>query len=493
MQLQQTQQQILTYLLCDACPWHVQQRPQQAPKAHQRARTAHRAAAALVCNAVAGTATQSNKTPPGEQGKNQDHKLFDEAFITVRSGNGGRGEVAQNGKGKMVKNYKYKPGGNMSKMIWLPNGEPACGANGADCLLVADEGVDTLLHLHKRRMFAAPNGANGNPATGSSGPKTRHRGRPSTPPVIIPVPLGTVVKKKGTGRPLGELVHPGQQLLVARGGQGGLGVTSPAPIHRQHSAKRAERNEAAGAEDIPVEDTNWKVDAHGAPGEELSLHLLLRVVADIGIVGLPNAGKSSLLAAMTRAAPQVAAYPFTTLMPNLGVMGAGEAALGDAAPPVLVDLPGLIEGASQGRGLGRMFLRHLRRTRAILHVVDGAAEDPAWDYWCIRSELQLYNAEYCQRPHIVALNKMDLEDAHELRDDIHASIHKASQRMQDEAGDESGAAPAPPVAVLDVSAHSGEGLEQLSAAVRDLVGFVPVSSLLEDDLSLITDDGQLDW
>ncbi|KAK9836377.1 hypothetical protein WJX84_008093 [Apatococcus fuscideae] len=485
----QAQHKRLVSLLCDACPWRVHQRPNQAPKSGSKARTARKAATALVCRAAAA-AKAPKIHPAGGDAKNQDHKLFDEAFISVRSGNGGRGEIAESGKGKMVKNYKYKPGGNMSKQIWLPNGEPACGANGADCVLVADEGVDTLLHLHKRKQYVAPNGANGNPAMGSAGPKTRHRDRPSTLPVVIPVPLGTVVKRKGTGRPLGELMHPGQRLLVARGGQGGLGVTSPAPIHRQHSAKRAESLEAAGAEDIPVEDTNWKVDAQGGAGEELGLQLLLRVVADVGIVGLPNAGKSSLLAAMTRAAPQVASYPFTTLMPNLGVMGAGEATLDDAAPPVLVDLPGLIEGASQGRGLGRMFLRHLRRTQAILHVVDGAAEDPAWDYWCIRSELQLYNPEYCQRPHLVALNKMDLEDAHVLRDEIHASILTAAQRMQEAGAGESGAAPAAPVAILDVSAQSGEGIEQLAGAVRDLIGFVPASSMLDDDSSF---PSQLQW
>ncbi|KAF6265239.1 P-loop containing nucleoside triphosphate hydrolase protein [Scenedesmus sp. NREL 46B-D3] len=166
----------------------------------------------------------------------------------------------------------------------------------------------------------------------------------------------------------------------------------------------------SGGEVVAVEDVNWKEDAKGLPGRQLGLQLLLRVVADVGIVGFPNAGKSSLLAALTRASPEVAPYPFTTLMPNLGVMGgraAAAAAQGSSIQaPVLADLPGLIEGAHKGVGLGRMFLRHLRRTRLLLHVVDGAAADPGTDYLAVREELRLYNPDYAARPHIVALNKV---------------------------------------------------------------------------------------
>ena len=166
-----------------------------------------------------------------------------------------------------------------------------------------------------------------------------------------------------------------------------------------------------------MEDPNWKADSHGGAGEEKRVTLQLRVVADAGFVGLPNVGKSSLLACMTRARPEVAAYPFTTLMPNLGVMATGGEG-GDADEPqrsTLVDLPGLIEGAASGRGLGRMFLRHLARTRVLVHVVDAASENPAADFWAVREELRLYNAAYCARPCVVALNKLDLPDAAELR------------------------------------------------------------------------------
>jgi GTPase len=185
-----------------------------------------------------------------------------------------------------------------------------------------------------------------------------------------------------------------------------------------------------GVEIVEIEDTNWRADARGEGGEEASLTLQLRVVADAGFIGLPNAGKTSLLRCMTAARAAVASYPFTTLMPNLGVLRTGGHADSDADPPVeldfgqhrharpapvLVDLPGLIEGAHTGRGLGRMFLRHLARTKVAVHVLDAAAENPAADYWVVREELRMYNPEYCTRPFVVALNKMDLPDAAELQ------------------------------------------------------------------------------
>jgi GTPase len=172
-----------------------------------------------------------------------------------------------------------------------------------------------------------------------------------------------------------------------------------------------------GIEIVEVEDHNWKEDALGGQGEEATVTLQLRVVADAGFVGLPNVGKTSLLRVITNANAEVANYPFTTLMPNLGVLSTGgdeKYSIGEQRS-VLVDLPGLIEGAYTGRGLGRMFLRHLARTRVVVHVVDAAADDPAADYWVVREELRMYNPEYCQRPCVVALNKMDLPDAGDLR------------------------------------------------------------------------------
>jgi GTPase len=165
---------------------------------------------------------------------------------------------------------------------------------------------------------------------------------------------------------------------------------------------------------VDVEDTNWKADAAGGPGEQVQVTLQLRVVADAGIVGLPNVGKSTLLRAMTSSTAEVANYPFTTLMPNLGVLSSDQFSPA-ATKRVLVDLPGLIEGAHTGKGLGRMFLRHLARTQVLVHVVDAAAQDPATDFWVVREELRMFNPAYCQRPHIVVLNKMDLPDANELK------------------------------------------------------------------------------
>jgi Obg family GTPase CgtA len=171
----------------------------------------------------------------------------------------------------------------------------------------------------------------------------------------------------------------------------------------------------SGIEVLDVEDPNWREDARGRPGEEAQVLLQLRVVADAGFVGLPNAGKSSLLARMTAARPKVASYPFTTLMPNLGVLAVGLSNTGTEESAVLVDLPGLIEGAHKGRGLGRTFLRHLARTRMFVHVIDAAVDNPAADFWVVREELRLYNPQYCQRPCIVALNKMDLPDPQDLQ------------------------------------------------------------------------------
>lgn len=173
--------------------------------------------------------------------------------------------------------------------------------------------------------------------------------------------------------------------------------------------------QADGIEVLEVEDPNWKLSAKGGEGETRTVMLQLRVVADAGIIGLPNVGKSSLLTRMTRSNATIANYPFTTLMPNLGVMKTDEFSRDALQQNVLVDLPGLIEGAHQGRGLGRMFLRHLKRTQMLVHVVDGAADDPAADYWVVREELRMFNPAYCQRPCIVVINKMDLPDAGELR------------------------------------------------------------------------------
>ncbi|CAL8465933.1 g5469 [Coccomyxa elongata] len=407
------------------------------------------------------------------------HKIFDEVVITVRSGRGGRGEITESGKGKKVPNFKYRAGSSLPKQIWLPAAEPADGADGASVLLVADPALDNLLHLHSRKTLTAKHGANGNPVEGTQGPRSRGKQQPRTPPLKVPVPMGTVVKRKRGGALLGELMNPGDTLLVARGGKGGLGVVWPAA---QPSARP--RGKFLDEDEGVVVDDNWAMDAAGGPGEEVGLQLLMRIVADVGIVGLPNAGKSSLLAALTRASPEVAPYPFTTLMPNLGVMAAGqpasaagaepdlepwEVAAEEERAPVLADLPGLIEGAHAGRGLGRNFLRHLRRTRGILHVIDASAEDPAADYEVVRQELAMYNPQYCARPHLVALNKMDLADAAELHREIAQDILSVARRMQAEFAVGEDVKPSLPLSLVRVSAVSGSGVEDLREALRDLL------------------------
>ncbi|CAN6308891.1 unnamed protein product [Urochloa humidicola] len=241
-----------------------------------------------------------------------------------------------------------------------------------------------------------------------------------------------------------------------------------------------------------MRDTSDKVLTHGQPGEEVSLELILRVVADVGLVGLPNAGKSTLLSAITLARPDIADYPFTTLMPNLGRLG-GDPALGAlqfSSEATLADLPGLIEGAHLGKGLGRNFLRHLRRTRVIVHVVDAAADDPVHDYKIVREELRMYNPQYLERPYVVVLNKIDLPKAHDRlsslaleissigceeghdksasKDDLNG--HQVSSEAEVEGGEkELGDYPRPQAVVAaSVLRHIGieEMLKEIRAALR---------------------------
>lgn len=254
---------------------------------------------------------------------------------------------------------------------------------------------ESLLHLREKGRWTARRGLDGTAAPMPVGDRKRVRAPPPPKALRIPVPPGTVVRTKRTRTLLGDLVRPGQTLLVAEGGRGGLGARRSAQPVAPKSRRKAPRG---GDPDDPdggafIEVLEEQVTAtKGEPGEELALELLLRVVADVGIVGFPNAGKSSLLAAVTRAEPEVAPYPFTTLMPNLGVVDRDP-----ANPTVLADLPGLIEGAHRGRGLGRAFLRHLRRTRGMVVVVDASGGSPLGDYLSVREELRLYNPEYATR------------------------------------------------------------------------------------------------
>ncbi len=281
--------------------------------------------------------------------------FYDETDITVKAGDGGDGCVA-------FRREKY-----------VPFGGPAGGdgGKGGDVLLTVDPHLNTLYRFSKRRHFKAESGQHGRGKNqhGAAGAGIR-----------IPVPPGTVVYDADTEELLGDLTEPGEELTVAQGGRGGRGNARFAT-----STNQAPR-----------------IAEHGEPGQERNLHLELKLLADVGVVGMPNAGKSTLLAAVTAARPKIAPYPFTTLQPNLGVV-----VLDDRTEFVLADIPGLIEGASEGKGLGHEFLRHIERTRVLIHLLDGLSADPLADFAAINQELAAFGHGLTEKPQLIALNKLD--------------------------------------------------------------------------------------
>jgi GTP-binding protein len=281
----------------------------------------------------------------------------DEAKIYVKGGDGGNGIVA-------FRREKFVPRGG-------PNG--GNGGKGGDVYLVASPRHNTLFHFTSKVHFRAERGGHGG---GSN--KQGAQGKD----VEVPVAPGTAVYDAESGDFLGELIEVGDRLLVAHGGRGGRG----------NAAFRSATNQTP------------RLAEKGEPGAERWLRLELKLIADIGIVGIPNAGKSTLLSVVTRAKPKIAAYPFTTLNPNLGV------AVVDDQDIVLADIPGLIEGAHAGVGLGLTFLRHIERTRLLIHILDGLSPDPVGDYHAINQEMALFKPHLLEKPQIVAFNKMDLPD-----------------------------------------------------------------------------------
>jgi GTP-binding protein len=287
-------------------------------------------------------------------------KFVDEVQITVEAGKGGNGCVS-------FRREKFVPLGG-------PDGGD--GGDGGSVILVVDRGLNTLADFRYTRRFRAKNGqgGTGSNCTGRGGDDLRIR-----------VPLGTLVYDADTDELIGDVVKPEQELLVAKGGRHGIGNT-----HFKSSTNRAPRQ-----------------CTPGQPGEVRNLRLELKLLADVGLLGMPNAGKSTLIRAVSAARPKVADYPFTTLYPNLGVVR-----VGDAQSFVIADIPGVIEGAAEGAGLGIQFLRHLSRTRLLLHLVDvaplGEHNDPVADVRVIQKELKKFNPELAKRERWLVLNKIDM-------------------------------------------------------------------------------------
>jgi GTPase len=334
--------------------------------------------------------------------------FLDHARITVRGGSGGKGVIS------------------FRREAHVPRGGPdgGDGGHGGDLVLRADAQLASLGDFKYKHEFAAADGA-----AGEGKNKSGKAGRDT----IVRVPAGTTIRDVASGEEIADLTVDGAEIVAARGGSGGRGnarfVTS---------TRRAPR-----------------IAMDGQPGEERELELELRLIADVGLAGLPNAGKSSLLAALTRARPKIADYPFTTLTPNLGVARLDEREL------VIADIPGLIEGASHGAGLGEEFLRHIERTRLVVHVVDASLPDPIADIATIDAELEAYGHGLRDRAELVALNKIDLAEARDRVPELVTTLEAQGRES------------------VAVSAASGEGVDRLAKRLFALVPPRPAAAEAE--------------
>lgn len=327
--------------------------------------------------------------------------FLDKARIYVKAGDGGDGAVS-------FRREKYVPRGG-------PDGGD--GGRGGSVYLEATEDLNTLYSFRYKQRFSAGRGGNG-----AGGRRHGAKGED----LVIKVPVGTVVRSDD-GDVVADLAVPGARVMVARGGRGGLGN-----VHFATSVLQAPR-----------------IAEKGEPGEAKWLELELRLLADVGLVGLPNAGKSTLLARISAARPKIAEYPFTTLVPNLGVVALDETTF------VVADIPGLIEGAHLGAGLGLEFLRHIRRTRLLVHVLDGASDDPVRDWEVVNREMDAYGGGLGEKPQVVALNKIDLPEAR-------AAAGKVAERLSSRG-----------VEVFAISAATGEGVRELVQRVAALLREMP--------------------
>ena len=342
--------------------------------------------------------------------------FLDEVKIFVRSGDGGNGLVA-------FRREKY-----------VPKGGPAGGdgGRGANVVFIVDEGLRTFMDYRYQKKFVAPNGENGM-SKGMHGRKSKD--------LYLKVPPVTVIRDTDTGEVLADLVEHEQEVIVARGGRGGRGncrfatPSNPAP----------------------------EIAENGEPGEERNLTLELKLMADVGLVGFPSVGKSTLLSITSKAKPKIADYHFTTLAPNLGVVETK-----DHRSFVMADLPGLIEGASQGVGLGHQFLRHIERTKVIVHVIDMSAtdgRDPYEDYKVINAELGEYNMRLLERPQVVVANKMDIPVASE-------NLVEFKKRLAEDGED---------VDIVEISAFTRNNIDNLLYKISDILDNTDPNMLYELD------------
>ena len=342
--------------------------------------------------------------------------FLDEVKIFVRSGDGGNGLVA-------FRREKY-----------VPKGGPAGGdgGRGANVVFIVDKGLRTFMDYRYQKKFVAPNGENGM-SKGMHGRKSKD--------LYLKVPPGTVIRDTDTGEVLADLVEHEQEVIVARGGRGGRGncrfatPSNPAP----------------------------EIAENGEPGEERNLTLELKLMADVGLVGFPSVGKSTLLSITSTAKPKIADYHFTTLAPNLGVVETK-----DHRSFVMADLPGLIEGASQGVGLGHQFLRHIERTKVIVHVIDMSAtdgRDPYEDYKVINAELGEYNMRLLERPQVVVANKMDIPVASE-------NLVEFKKRLAEDGED---------VDIVEISAFTRNNIDNLLYKISDILDNTDPNMLYELD------------
>jgi GTP-binding protein len=356
---------------------------------------------------------------PGEPGRH----WVDQVVLHVKAGDGGNGCAS-------VHREKFKPLGG-------PDGGD--GGRGGDVILEVDPSTATLLEYHRRPHRK---GGNGKQGQGS------HRAGARGEDVVLPVPNGTVVKDARTGEVLVDMIGVGTRYVVAKGGPGGLG----------NAALASTRRKAPGFALL------------GEPGEQLDVMLELKSVADVALVGYPSAGKSSLIAALSAARPKIADYPFTTLVPNLGVVSAGDTVF------TVADVPGLIPGASEGKGLGHEFLRHIERCSTIVHVLDCATmepgRDPVSDFDVIEAELAAYG-KLEDRPRMAVLNKADVPEARELADLVRPMLEERGLR------------------VFTISAVTREGLRELSFAMAEMVAAARAAAPIEEPTRLVIRPRQL--